>query len=326
MNSIQENKKFKGFASFPDQKKNIENLFEEELLKEEDSKEISLALARHGYYRLKGYIKPFLQKKLGKYICKEPFDTIKKTIDIDLSLREYLLINILRIENHITLLISEKLSKENHPYWHMESDLFIRSTISKADSINNHKKILRKINEDTKLEDGKHPHPGLVTYAKKHNPDHIPSWIIRECISFGTWVQIFDALRHDQKNEICKLFRFKKQNSTKRFELTANDLISWLRSLAILRNNCAHNGLISNKIFSFHPAQHQDAGSIENRPGPNILPRIKVMQFLLSTMSLDLSDEFIQNVNKIVYIHELTGINDSIIFKIFGFNKVYLNQ
>jgi len=326
MNSIIADKKIKGFASFLEQKKNIENLFEKEIIKEEDSKEISLALSNHGYYRLKGYIKPFLQNKLGKYTCKENFCTIRKTIDIDLSLREYLLANILKIENHITLRISEKISKEYDPYWHMDSSLFIRDTIGESASKKNHSSILRKIKDHTTLEDGKHPHPGLVRYTQKHDPDIIPSWIVRECISFGTWVQIFDALGNDQKIEICKLFRFKKPNSSKRFELTANDLISWLRSLSILRNNCAHNGLISNKIFSFHPAQHKDAGSIRNVSGPNILPRIKAMQFLLSSMQSDSSDEFIKTVNKIIYMHESTGISDNIIHKIFGFDKKSLNQ
>jgi abortive infection bacteriophage resistance protein len=327
MNSIEKIKKIKGFAPFEEQKKNIENLFEEELIKEEDGKKISLALAEHGYYRLKGYVKPFLQRRSGRYVCKESFDTIRKTIDIDLSLREFLLINILKIENHITLLISEKLSKENNPYWHMNCDLFIRTTLSRNDSINNHRNILKKIKESTELdEDGKHSHPGLVRYAEKHDPDHIPSWIVRECISFGTWVQIFDALGNEQKSEICKLFRFKKQNSSKRFELSGNELISWIRSLNVLRNNCAHNGLISNKIFSFSPAQHQSAGLIENRSGPNILPRIKVMQFLLSAMPSDPSGEFIKNVNSIIYMHESNGISDSIIHKIFGFDKENLNK
>lgn len=326
MNSIKEDKKIKKFASFKEQQKNIENLFEEKSIEDEDRKEISLAISKHGYYRLKGYIKPFLQKKFGKYICTVPFDTIKKTIDIDLALREHLLINILKIENHITLLISEKLSKENHPYWHMEGNLFTRSTISKNDSTEKHNNLLKKIKQDTTLEDGKHPHPGLVRYAQKHDPDHIPSWIVRECISFGTWVQIFDNIRIDQKVEICKLFRFKKQNSSRRFELSPKDLLSWLRSLTVLRNNCAHNGLISNKIFSFHPAQHRDAGLIENKSGPNILPRIMVMQFLLSSMPSDNSHEFIEKAIKIIYMHESNGIDDSIICKIFGFNKEKLNK
>jgi len=43
-------------------------------------------------------------------------------------------------------------------------------------------------------------------------------------------------------------------------------------------------------------------------------------------MQSDSSDEFIKTVNKIIYMHESTGISDNIIHKIFGFDKKSLNQ
>lgn len=309
----------KTHISFVDQARNIEAMFLADVNK--DIKIINSLISIHGFYRLKGYIKPFLRTFAGKKLCYVGIDVIKNIIEIDISLRSYLLDKILKIENMITLKISEKMSLDQGPYWILKDELFTSFTLSERECAQRHEKIVLKVRKDTKIEDGQHPHPGVVSYASKHDPDHLPSWIIREATSFGTWCQIFDAMGNDQRELICKIFNLKKENAKTRFFLTPNSFSSWIRSITILRNTCAHNGLIINKIFSHHPSPNESVPSIKNESGPNLLERIKVIYCFLSHLSLEESQIFIEDLKSILYKYENDNIDESIIYKVLGFNK-----
>ena len=312
----------KAHISFDEQVKQIKDKFEN--WDEADDRELKSLIHTHGFYRLKGYIKPFLRQKVRKKFCCVNILTIKNVIEIDLLLRGCLLSNILVIENMITLRISEKMCRDKGPYWYMDRNLFTSSTLSVADATKKHDEIVSKVRFDTQLKDDQHPHPGVVSYAKKHDPDHMPSWIVRECVSFGTWVQIFDSMSNDIKLSISGSFAFKKYNSKSRFSVTPNAFASWVRSISILRNVCAHNGIVVNKIFSHPPSPHESVPAIKNTPGPNILDRLKVMECFLSFISDDESVKFINDVKSIIYKHEASGVDGSVVKKIFGFDKADL--
>jgi abortive infection bacteriophage resistance protein len=187
-----------------------------------------------------------------------------------------------------------------------------------------HSDIISKVRADTQLNNDYHPHPGVVSYAKKHDPDHMPSWIVRECVSFGTWVKIFDSMSNEIRLIISESFSFKKYNSKSKFSLAPNAFASWVRAISILRNVCAHNGIIVNKIFSHPPSPHESVPAIKNTPGPNILDRVKVMECFLSFISESESNKFINDIRSIIYKHESSGVDELVVKKIFGFDKADL--
>lgn len=72
-----------------------------------------------------------------------------------------------------------------------------------------------------------------------------PCWIISEYLSFGKWSKIFGLLSH--KNH--------KKSVAKFFKAPPDDFTSWLRSLVILRNRCAHHARLWGYDFKIKPSQ-----------------------------------------------------------------------
>lgn len=71
-----------------------------------------------------------------------------------------------------------------------------------------------------------------------------PSWAIAECLSFGKWSALYKQLGHG-KSAIAAVFG-----------LTPPVLESWLHSLNVLRNVCAHHSRLWNRSLPFEPKAH----------------------------------------------------------------------
>ena len=81
----------------------------------------------------------------------------------------------------------------------------------------------------------------FITHYKSKYTDPInpPSWMVFETLSFGTLSLLYEALKaSDIKNEISFCFK-----------IPPNILTSWLHSLSLIRNICAHHGRLWNRYF-----------------------------------------------------------------------------
>lgn len=72
-----------------------------------------------------------------------------------------------------------------------------------------------------------------------------PFWILAENLSFGKWSKLFGALKH---------FSHIKAIAS-RLKAPPRDLVSWVRSLVILRNRCAHHGRLWGYQFKIKPSR-----------------------------------------------------------------------
>ena len=79
----------------------------------------------------------------------------------------------------------------------------------------------------------------LRAFKNKYSDDSpLPSWMIMECISFGTLSKLFSIiLKSEEKQLIAKRFG----------ALNPDFLGSWVHSLVVLRNLCAHHSRLWNK-------------------------------------------------------------------------------
>jgi len=69
-----------------------------------------------------------------------------------------------------------------------------------------------------------------------------PYWIITELMAFGTLLTMFRGVPQSVKREIAG-----------RFGVNAKVLESWLKTLNIIRNICAHHGRLWNRELGFKP-------------------------------------------------------------------------
>lgn len=93
----------------------------------------------------------------------------------------------------------------------------------------------------------------------KHNfinhDGKIPLWAAVEVLSFGTLSRIIKNLNTGSGSAFAKLSSYYKFKSKKGNMVTPSNstLTSWIKSLVILRNTCAHNARIYNKPFNITP-------------------------------------------------------------------------
>lgn len=198
--------------------------------------EAQRALRFIGYFRLKGYFLNFMPPQASG--APRQFNagtTLKQVIDLyqfDRKLRVLVMDEIERLEVAIRAVICNELSLSHGPHWYLSQyeNLFASSFDIYG--------FLSKLNQDARRSKDVFMRHYFNTYEIPWLP---PSWVAAECLSFGKWSQLYEGLRV-QKNAIAR-----------RFNLPSDVFGSWLHSLTVLRNICAHHGRVWNRHYAIQP-------------------------------------------------------------------------
>jgi len=187
-----------------------------------------------GYHRLNRYAR-FLRDTQGNFKPGITYDNLWTIYVFDRRLRLLSLDAIERIEVAARTVISDLLSLRYGPHWFMNASLF--KNTSYATSFQN------IIAHQIRKESPRYQSYEVASYYRNYtSPSLPPSWIVMEHLSMGEWCKILPMLdRFDQKLIGVE------------FGLPANLMTSWISSLAILRNVCAHHGMIWHRINTRRP-------------------------------------------------------------------------
>lgn len=197
------------------------------------------ALAFVGYYRLFSYVKPFIRESSSKI----SFEKVWDLYTFDRKLRLLAIDAIERIEVAFRVSISEIMSPYS-PFWYTEPGHFKH--------IRWHAEFMDKVLQITSRQE----HNLLRHFYGKYSaPDFPPSWIIIECLTFGTWSKIFDNLKK----------RSDKIAIANKLNIKLMDALSWIRALTELRNFCAHHERIWNQFFRHTPKSVPNESHQEHR-------------------------------------------------------------
>lgn len=189
-----------------------------------------------GYYRLFAYVKPLISSTENKII---PFDHVWDLYIFDRKLRLLVIDAIERIEVAFRVSISEVMSGKHGAFWYTQRVHFKRPEW--------HGEFMAKVSE--LIRQFKHP---LIKhfYRTYTNSKFPPSWLITECLTFGTWSKVFDNLK----------LRSDRIAIANRLDMKLMELLSWIKCLTELRNICAHHQRLWNHFFRHipknAPAQH----------------------------------------------------------------------
>lgn len=181
-----------------------------------------------GYYRLSGYMFPFLADKKG-HIYKEgsSFDKVLMLYSFDRELRLLILDAIERIEIAFRTQLVYHLSIDFGPWWFERSDLF-KNQEEYAGQI---QKIKDSVAESEEL---------FITHFKdNYTNDHPPAWMALEIITFrqlSVWYQ----------NLVVKET---KRKISSHFSSNYVELGSWIHAMVYIRNLCAHHCRLWNRSF-----------------------------------------------------------------------------
>ena len=188
------------------------------------------------YYRLAGYWWPLQSDKVNHtFKPGSHFQTVVDLYNFDRELRLIVFNMIERIEIGIRTQLIYNLSTTCTPWWFENANLFRNR--------NNWQRHL----DDIKKEIQRSKEVFILEHNHKYNIDHRcpPAWKSLEVISLGLLSKLFENLRNNlpEKKQIVK--NLQAGNHT--------FLSSWLRSISVVRNICAHHSRLWNRNLPMPP-------------------------------------------------------------------------
>ncbi len=202
----------------------------------DDPEKAEYYLRHIGYYRLSAYFIPFqigpVSENPHQFRPKITFQGILDLYIFDRQLRLYFNDALERIEIAIRAMLTDHMAHNHGPHWFLNSSLFYNPL--------EHAKIIVKISNDVGSNNGGRKKGEAVRhYFKKYkDPSLPPTWVVMEELSIGTLSRLFKAIRNDEKHEIADYFK-----------ISCDVFESWLHSLTVLRNRCAHHSRTWNRTF-----------------------------------------------------------------------------
>lgn len=191
-------------------------------------------LERINYFRLARYLSSFRDfnaqdKSYKKGVC---FSEVLQLYYFDKDLRLLLFSLIQSIEVAVRSKMINRLSKID-THWFMRSDLALNS--GKFDS--NLASIIREVERSGE--------DFIQNYFNSYDePKLPPAWKTMEVLSFGQLSKLYaNFIECDEKKSIAYHFNLPNHKV----------LLSWLRTIAVLRNYCAHHSRVWNRNYQDIP-------------------------------------------------------------------------
>lgn len=186
------------------------------------------------FFRFAQYLRPMESDKvLHSFKPNSFFENALALYDFDTQLRGFLFEAIQILEIALRSKVNQAFSMQHGPFWFFETKI--------ADD---ERKFIENMNAlDRELQRSKEEfiRDHLRRYDKPLFP---PSWKIMELISFGTLSKLYYN---------CNDIKTKK-HIARDFNLPQHEVLeSWMRSLTVLRNCCAHHSRIWNRRLTNAP-------------------------------------------------------------------------
>ena len=172
-----------------------------------------------GYYRLKIYMRPF-ENAHKKFNGGTTFEQIVEVYDFDRKLRLLCLDAIERVEVALRSQIINVMGSHGGPHFYYREEFF-----ECKDAVTN----IRQLGERGK-------HLSITHYKREYSEPYLPAiWCLTEASTFGQLSKLYADLETAYRKEIAKSFGFDE-----------GICISWFKSIATVRNTCAHHGRLWN--------------------------------------------------------------------------------
>ena len=184
-----------------------------------------------GYYRLSGYLYPFLKvpKSEHRYKSGSTLGSAISLYEFDREFRQLVFDQIERIEVAVRSTITNIVCAET-------DDVFWMTTPSRFAHADKFNKTLTLIDKEiqTSREDF------IVHFKQSYDDPYPPSWMIAEIIPLGTLTRLYENIASNQIRK--KVARY--------FGLTVPVFVSWMTIVTLTRNSCCHHARLWNRSLS----------------------------------------------------------------------------
>jgi abortive infection bacteriophage resistance protein len=233
------------------------------------------ALQFIGYFRLLIYMRP-LQDATKQFHPGVRFDDILALYNFDRELRLVCLDAIERIEVAFRAAIANTLANDRAcgPHFYLDAVHF-----AKAEEHRSFLKNVLGLRESLPIQH---------YYDTYNTPALPPIWAVLEAMSIGQLSKLLAGLHLDHRKSIAACFGYDETVIT-----------SWLKSLTLLRNLCAHHSRLWNTSITSNAPKYANAIKSEFPPHGDhgrVFSRVVVVQALMQVIdpSSDWKDEFKQ--------------------------------
>lgn len=185
------------------------------------------------YYRLSGYLYPYRQPN-DNYKSGTTFEKIWRHYTFDRRLRLIVMDAIERFEVSIKTQLIYALAHSTGAFGYAESTNFPK--LSSED----HERLIKTITDEVDRSKEKFVDHFRSKYGDTHQ--HLPLWMAGEIMSFGCALTIYRGMPDQIKRNIAS-----------HYGIPDAVLTSWLQTINVIRNICAHHSRLWNKEFGVRP-------------------------------------------------------------------------
>lgn len=192
------------------------------------------ALSNISYFRLAGYWRPFEQDK-EQHIFKSGsrFSSVVQLYWFDSELKIIIFAAIQRIEIAVRTKMIQHVAKKHGPFWFIDETLAIDHETFEACLSSLRRELSRTSDEFIREH-----------FLKYDEPEFPPAWKTLEVASMGTLSKLYSNLNdYKVRKKIAHEFNIPEHLC----------MASWLRSLTVIRNACAHHTRLWNAHVPIAP-------------------------------------------------------------------------
>ena len=234
-----------------------------------DQQVLLKSLTTIGYYRLRGYCFPFYNNDTKKYRPDTQFDHILKIYSFDRALTQLIFSFLSEIEVALRARLSDALL--------VYKDALVLENPAKF----NDKELFWRNMGVVSSEIARSSDVFIKHHFNNHEGD-IPVWAAVEVMSFGTLSKIIKNLLTGRSSAFDSLATRYTYTSASGVPVkpSMRMLSSWTHSLVILRNICAHNSRLYNRIINVRPVILTLDRATPSATYPKVYQLILTMKYL----------------------------------------------
>ena len=184
-----------------------------------------------GYYRLSGYLYPFLERPKTEHKYKQG-STLKAAVNLyefDRAFRLLVFDQIERIEIAARSAITNIVCAETHDVFWMTNPSCSANTDKYNKTLSLIEKELQNSREDF-----------ISHFKHSYDDPYPPSWMLAEIIPLGILTRLYENIASNQI----------RKRIARAFGLTVPVFISWITIITVTRNLCCHHGRLWNRSLS----------------------------------------------------------------------------
>lgn len=185
------------------------------------------------YYRLSGYLYPYRQAD-DTFKSGTTFEQVWRHYTFDRRLRLTIMDAIERVEVSVRTQLIYTLSHATQAFGYTDPKNFPGLT---ADE---HVRLLKTITDEANHSKERFVEHFQTKYGDEHT--HLPLWMAGEIMSFGSTLTMYRGASDAIKRSIADPYRIPDEILT-----------SWLKTINVIRNICAHHSRLWNRELGFKP-------------------------------------------------------------------------